>query len=237
MHNPQPYPQPFYTSFIPLVTNTIAENENDPESDYKNVWDPWDEYEQKIVLTSSEFVDNSAQLIVESKSITNIDSGSHESQNTNAHSVLQPFPTQNITPIIFPSNQSQTTNNNYIEIVETKSFLPLPETPQSPSGPKLPPSPLPPTPPPPQLKTVYVPTENQYSHISNPSNDFPPRIPTPPPEQSPSNYKPYAQPHEFEPPCTVANESILHPNDNGLHDSDIDVSTIFTSYTLSNCRS
>lgn len=238
VHNPQPYPQPFFTSFTPTVsyeTNTnvdyrITENESGPESDYRNVWDPWDEYEQKTVLPSTELI--TPQLIPES--ITNINSGLRESHNTNAHSVLPPpFPQSNRPAISTFHHQIDLQTNNSIEIVETPPTLsqpePLSQTTLPPLSQSLPqPQPPPQIPPPtPQLEIVYIPVESQYSHTNNnnPPAVNPPRIPTPPVAHVPSNHQFYAQPHEFEPPCTVANESILHPNDNGSHDNDGDVST------------
>lgn len=247
MHNPQPYPQPFYTSFTPSPSVTYeqntyvdyrittTENESGPESDYRNVWDPWEEYEQNTDLPSADHVEHSTQLIVES--ITNIDSGLHESHNTNAHSVLPPTTT---TTILFPTitpppiqlsiptfhhpSPSVESNTNFVEMNSAPERPPQPQ-PRSPPPPLLPP----PRSPSPQ----YIPVENQCSYANNNSAiDIPPRIQTPP-----HTHQIYAQPHEFEPlPCTVANESILHPNDNGSHNNDGDVSTSSCLTCLNICQ-
>lgn len=218
VHNPQSYP---YTSFSPSVSHepkayidyTVIENESGAESDYQNVWDPWDEYETKTDIPSTEFVEHSTELVVES--ITNIVSGLHESHNTNAHSVLPqpptpPPPNPPTIPTFHPPNKSHI--NNSSEIIKIKSAPP--------------PIPIPYIPTPSQHPDVVcIPVENQYFHTNNPSFDISLRIPTPPIENVLSSHIIQAQPHEFEPPCTVANESILHPNDSGSHDNDGDVST------------
>lgn len=242
VHNPQPYPQPFYTSFTPSPSPSVTyeqntcvdyrittENESGPESDYRNVWDPWEEYEQKTDLLSADFVEHSTQLIVES--ITNIDSGLHESHNTNAHSVLPPTTTTTLIPTITappplsppppPSVQVSISTFHPLPSVESNTNF-IESTPQRPPQPRSPPPPPLPPPRSPSPPHIPLPVENQCSYANNNSTtDFPPRIQTPP-----LTHQTYAQPHEFEPlPCTVANESILHPNDNGLHNNDRDVST------------
>lgn len=209
VHNPDTHPEPFYTSYpLSVVTYeptanfdyTIIENESGPESDYKNVWDPWDEYEQKI-----EQPHNSSQFIAEP--ITNIVSGLSESHNTNAHSVVDVTP--NIPDLPQPSQITipayDTPNEIQTEIFEIK-----PRTPSPPPQPK----------PKPHVEIIHIPVHNQYSHTNYPPVDIPTIT-----HHIPSNHQNHAQPHEFEPPCTVANESTLHPNDTGSHDHDGDVST------------
>lgn len=236
VHNPQPYPQPFYTSIPPTVVTydepkahfdyTITVNESGPSSDYKNVWDPWDEYEQN----TEQIEHSSSQLVAEPITIT----GLPESHNTNAHSVVDvttfeqpnltspipdltpPTPTppsiQFTIPTYHPPSEPQT-NNSYVEVVETK--------------PTTPPPPLSPQPP---MEIIYF--QNQYSF----TNNSPVEVPVTFPEHVPSNHQNHAQPHEFEPPCTVANESTLHPNGTGSHDHEEDVSTscLTHAFTLLN---
>lgn len=233
VHNPHSYPQPFYTSFPSAIVTyeqnanfdyTITVNESGPSNDYKNVWDPWDEYEQN----TEQIEHNSSQLVAEPITI----SGLPESHNTNAHSVVAdvatfeqpnmtnipnlspppppPPPIQYTIPTYHPPSEPQT-KTTYVDVVETKSTTP-------------PPLPLPPQPP---LEIIYFPVENQYSFINN----HPIEVPVKPPKHVPSNHQNHAQPHEFEPPCTVANESTLHPNDTGSHDHKEDVSTTSSCLT------
>lgn len=223
------YPQPSnpYTSFPPSqsIDYAITANECGPESDYQNVWDPWDDYGQKTDPSTTELLEHSSQLITES--ITNIASGLHESHNTNAHCVLPPPPPPPLPcyqpTFHHPPNEQNTNNcNAAIEIQYTPALRP-----QSP---------------------VYV-VENQNSHTNNnptqihfppriptPTEHFPPRIPTPPIENIQTTQQFYARLHEFEQPCTVTNESTLHPNDSGSHDNnDGDVSTSSSLLMLTHC--
>lgn len=226
VHNPQPYPRPLYSSFPPSVTHepkantdiTLTQNESGPESDYKNVWDPWDEYEQKTDtdLSSTEQVDqpgNSSQLIAES--ITNTASGSFESHNTNAHSVVDvtTFERPKVQPIIpdLPPPPPPAASTCYHHHTPTNSSS-TEASAESKHAQKL--------------DTTYIPVENQYSHIEHSPVAAPVVHHVPPPAiHHVSIPAIHAQPREFEPPCTVANESTLHPIDTRTHDSDGDVST------------
>lgn len=104
MHIPSFHPT-YRSTFAPSPVHydfdetPLVENEHDSKLDYRNVWDPWDEYEN-IVDNPPEHVEpllppphNSDHSRTES--ITENISGPFESHNTNAHYVEIPhFPSQ-----------------------------------------------------------------------------------------------------------------------------------------------
>lgn len=225
-------------------------NEHYPASDYKSVWDPWDDYEKSLERAShvdhpcnGSHVSQLPETIVAVPETAVVEA--YESQNTNAHRSVD-ITHCNI-PEHIPTTHWETVHRNEPDLIQsvpaTHAYVPsthhiqhihqhIPATHHTEHIPVT-------------HYTEHIPVTHHTEHI--PVIHHPESIPhnlEPIPanhhhEPSPvrqSNQIPVVHesvppvriptpPFEFEPHCTVANESTLHPNGSGRASPDESVSS------------